>query len=197
MNFYVYEHVRRDTGAAFYVGKGRGMRAHKLGASYGRSAHHGNIVKKSGKPFVVVVQRGMSEHGAFCLERERIAYHRSNGTQLVNRTEGGEGASGYVHSPAALERMKARVYGPEMRAKMSAAAKKRISDPEARDKMRAAVGSPEARAKIGVANKGHVHTAETRARISATATGKVHSTETRAKMTASQKARHARRPKKD
>ena len=43
--FYVYEHVRNDTGQVFYVGKGSGRRAYY---SSGRNKHWHRIVNKHG-----------------------------------------------------------------------------------------------------------------------------------------------------
>ena len=42
--FYTYFHTRNDTGKVFYVGKGKGRRAHEPG----RNPHWKNIVAKHG-----------------------------------------------------------------------------------------------------------------------------------------------------
>lgn len=44
-SFYTYLHRRNDTGQVFYVGKGKGQRAHD---KYKRSAHWKRIVAKHG-----------------------------------------------------------------------------------------------------------------------------------------------------
>lgn len=118
--FYVYEHWRSDTGQCFYVGKGKEWRAYKFAC---RSTHHRNIVARLRKlksdVEVRFIAKSLSEAAAHELERERIAHWRALGVPLVNLTDGGEGASGYV----AL---------PETRAKLSAASQAYWSNPEAR-----------------------------------------------------------------
>jgi hypothetical protein len=42
-----------------------------------------------------MVEGGMTEEAAFVLEKERIAFWRSVGIALVNKTDGGEGPSGW------------------------------------------------------------------------------------------------------
>lgn len=67
-------------------------------------------------------------------------------------------------------------FGPERRAKMSAAQKNRFASPEARAKMSALV-------------KGRIPSAETRAKMSASGKGRIFSDEHRANLSAAQKGR--------
>lgn len=94
-NFYVYEHWRTDRDECFYVGKGKGRRAHKM---LGRNMHHRAIqakVAREGYAIEVrIVASGLTEREAFALEIERIAFWRANNVDLANRTNGGEGPSG-------------------------------------------------------------------------------------------------------
>jgi hypothetical protein len=94
--FYVYEHWRLDRDECFYVGKGKGNRAY---STKDRNRHHKAICAKlSREGFAMevrMVATGLSEKEAFVLEIERIAFWRSAGVDLVNLTNGGEGASGY------------------------------------------------------------------------------------------------------
>jgi hypothetical protein len=92
-DFYVYEHLRVDTGEPFYVGKGRRKRAFR---SDGRSDFWKRIVQKSGGFTVRFVAQNLSEKFAFDLEVKRIAALKSNGAKLCNLTGGGEGLAGYV-----------------------------------------------------------------------------------------------------
>lgn len=115
------------------------------------------------EPLVLILQTGMTEHGAFELEKDRISYHRAMGSELCNFTEGGEGMSGHVPSAATRAKRSASLKGhsftPETRAKMSAAQKKRFADPTERAKLSVLV-------KTGVCGMtGRKHSAETRIKM--------------------------------
>lgn len=98
--FYVYEHWRSDKNVCFYVGKGKGKRAFDL---LRRGFHHKNIAAKLSLAGLHVdvrfVGTDLSESIAFDLEIERIAFWRARGVCLINRTDGGEGPSGYTQTP--------------------------------------------------------------------------------------------------
>ena len=98
MDFYVYLHRKKTTGEVFYVGKGKGRRAWQHSD---RSDYWKKVAKKHGY-FVELVQNNILEWYAFELERELISYYGRedlNEGTLVNFTDGGEGLSGYFHSP--------------------------------------------------------------------------------------------------
>jgi hypothetical protein len=89
--FYVYQHKKPD-GIPFYVGKGKGPRAYQFSK---RSAWHKNVVAKHGRKNISVeIIECQSEQDAFELERQLIAELTAAGIELVNLTDGGEGASG-------------------------------------------------------------------------------------------------------
>lgn len=123
-DFYIYEHWRPDKDVCFYVGKGCGRRSKVL---YARGMHHERIARKLirlGMPIEVrVVCKGLSETKAFILETKRIAYWRSIGIKLINRTDGGEGPSGYKmsisHKRMLLIANKGRSRPTEVREKIS------------------------------------------------------------------------------
>jgi hypothetical protein len=96
--FYVYEHIRLDTNAVFYVGKGKGRRCFE---SRRRNPHWKRIVSKAGGFDVRVVVDGIDEELAFLAEQELISKLKAQGAVLANLTNGGEGASGYVHTEEA------------------------------------------------------------------------------------------------
>jgi hypothetical protein len=93
--FYVYEHIRLDTNAVFYVGKGKGRRCFEARR---RNQHWKRVVSKAGGFDVRIVIEGIDEELAFLAEQELIAKLKMQGTSLTNLTDGGEGASGYCHT---------------------------------------------------------------------------------------------------
>jgi hypothetical protein len=142
--FYTYFHRRNDTGEVFYVGKGRGAR---FKSAAGRNQHWRNVVVKHGySPFILAYWETEAE--AFEHEKSLIKGLRSC-APLVNKTDGGEGASNPV---------------PETRAKMSAAKQGRKLASEHRAKIKAwCIGrkfSVETRSKIGAANRGRANPAK-------------------------------------
>lgn len=164
MEFYTY--IWRDaSGVPFYVGKGKGKRAHNTKQ---RSKEFKEIYTQGGCA-VEIVDWFIHESQAHAHEVELIELYgrRDFGGTLVNKTDGGEGISGL---------------SAEGRAKISASklGKKRgpLTD-EHRARMSAALtGKPgkspsaEARAKISAAltgRPGTPHTNETRAKMSANA----------------------------
>jgi hypothetical protein len=95
-DYYVYTHRKETTGEIFYVGKGSGNRAWSLK----RSNHWKNINNKHGC-LVDIVQDGLQEWAAFELEVDLISLHGRNDLglgKLINLTNGGDGASGYIPS---------------------------------------------------------------------------------------------------
>lgn len=91
MDFYVYTHIRLDTGTIFYVGKGRHNRALRKE----RNPHWKNIVGKVGYK-IEFVEKNMTEEAAFNLEKELILNFKKLGQCETNYSSGGEGCSGYV-----------------------------------------------------------------------------------------------------
>jgi hypothetical protein len=96
--FYVYEHIRLDTNAVFYVGKGKGRRCFEARR---RNQHWKRVVAKAGGFDVCIVVDKIDEELAFLAEQELIAKLKSQGASLTNITDGGEGTSGYRHTDEA------------------------------------------------------------------------------------------------
>jgi hypothetical protein len=122
-DYYVYTHSLSGH-PPFYVGKGTVARIKSINRKGNK--HHTNIVNKYGKENIIV--RSMlcrSEQYALDLEIRMIAALRNAGVKLVNRTDGGEGASGLKHSDETRAKMSAaktgRIVSDETIAKMSAA----------------------------------------------------------------------------
>ena len=97
--FYTYFHTRNDTGAIFYVGKGKGRRAfHKR-----RNAHWCHVANKHGYTLHFAMTN-LTEGEAFEHERFLISCLKGLDQPLVNMTDGGEGASGYMQTPEVREK---------------------------------------------------------------------------------------------
>lgn len=141
--FYVYEHWRPDKDVCFYVGKGKRKRAY----SFVRGPRYNRVVKKLARLGMCVevrlVHGTLTESEAFKIERERIAFWRSVSVELCNHTDGGDGTSGYKHSPATRAKIAAKATGRK--------------------------ASKETRRKMGKSRKGAKHSAESIAKISETA----------------------------
>ena len=93
-NFYVYLHRRKSDNKVLYVGKGSGNRAYSKDS---RNSHWKNTVTKHGY-FVEIVFEELTEEEAFSLEKDTILEFTYFGYPLTNKTEGGEGISGYKHT---------------------------------------------------------------------------------------------------
>lgn len=139
--FYVYEHWRPDRDECFYVGMGKGRRGNDMRRA--RVQHHRAIqaaLSRLGMCVEVrIVRAGLTQEEGYALEIERIAFWRAAGVDLVNRSSGGPGPSGHVHTEEhkrlVSEKLKGREFSAEHRAKLSEKAKARRMDEETRRKI--------------------------------------------------------------
>jgi len=93
--FYVYQHIRPDTNAVFYVGKGSGER---VKSKSHRNKYWKNIVSKVGYEQRIAFE-SEDEDLVFFIEQEMIANLRAKGFKLANQTDGGKGGiKGYSHT---------------------------------------------------------------------------------------------------
>lgn len=188
--FYVYEHWRPDTDTCFYVGKGHGSRAYNFKRKH--NIRHRNIVKKLIKlgmcAEVRMVASSLTEEVAFKSEIERIAFWRSLGVNIVNKTDGGEGASGYRHTAEVKQMLRKSLalanqtrgpHSPETIAKMRAAklgkkqSPEHISNAAAANRGRKYVRSEEYCLKMSRIKIGRRHSDETKAKMSISQSGKI------------------------
>jgi hypothetical protein len=204
MSFYAYVHVRpgADAHGVFYVGKGRGRRAHEFSR---RNKYHQRVIDKHGADSVEVGRFDCSDEGtAFALERGLIACLKRMGVELTNITDGGEGVSGLRHSDAARKKMSATRKGRKHRA----ATKAKMTESRKGEK-NAFFGrkhSDETKRRISEAKKanptdywaGKTRSEEVRKKISTSLKGKTlgrkMSEEARANMSAAQKLVKKRPP---
>jgi LEM3-like protein/NUMOD3 motif-containing protein len=199
-DFYIYALCRGDTGAPFYIGKGRRERwaFHEWEARNGGSGHKCNTIRSiwaAGFDVVKVkIHENLSEPDAHGYEAALIAaLGRRPSGPLVNLTDGGDGVSGLIITREAREKMSAAKRGkkltPESISKRSEALRGRAMPPEIREKISAAQRgkprnklTPDSIAKRSAAIRGQIRSVETRSRISAGNLGKKMSPESRAKM---------------
>jgi hypothetical protein len=98
--FYTYSHATPQ-GRLFYIGKGQGKRAHQL--KY-RNDKWKKVVAKYGQPTVQILAHWKTEAEALDHEMLLISCFKDMGYDLANLTEGGEGTSGYKHTPEQIEK---------------------------------------------------------------------------------------------
>lgn len=153
--FYIYEHIRNDTGAPFYVGKGSGARCK---SKQGRNKWWHAIVAKHGYSINIRLET-QDEELAFLAEQEAIDKYRRIGVKLVNSTDGGEGISGHKFAPEVIEKRAAKLRG-----------KKR---PEISARLKGVSKSAEHRAKLSAAKIGIKASQETRRKMSETRKGRI------------------------
>jgi hypothetical protein len=189
--FYVYEHLRSDTGAVFYVGKGTGKRCTV------KSHHHRNefwqrTERKAGGFCVRMVASDLDEELAFLIEQERISQLRMIGTRICNLTDGGDGTSGWVKTKEWREKVGAahrgKVISLATRLKISASVTGYKHTDEVKIKMSVS--------RLGMQNTlGHIHSNETKQKMSVahignkSRTGQKRSDDERAKQSASMQGR--------
>ena len=127
--YYVYAYINKRTGLPYYIGKGKDKRAYN---------DHGYISVPKDKSKIVFLETNLTELGAFALERRYIRWYGrkkiDEGGILLNRTEGGEGATGYQHPNTARANISRIENGThpflnyENRQKVNGVNKKRIED---------------------------------------------------------------------
>lgn len=139
-SFYVYLHIRLDTGAGFYVGKGKNQRAWNA-SKYHRNEHWQRIVKKAGGFAVLFKGQFLSEKESFDLEIKTIEELKSSGVCLCNQTNGGDGITGWIRTDECKRKIgnahRGKIISDNVRKKIAESVKKcgYVPSKEARKKI--------------------------------------------------------------
>jgi ribosomal protein L24E len=154
--FYTYAYLRED-GTPYYIGKGKGKRAYKKGRE--------EVGKPTDKSRIIYLKQNITEDEAIKHEIYMIAVfgRKDLGTGILrNKTNGGDGASGYKHSEEVCLSFRERMIGNQL--------------------AKGYKHSLEAREKISKANTGRIYPEERNKKISLSKIGHSVSEETKQKL---------------
>lgn len=173
LRFYVYAYVRSidslngKKGTPYYIGKGSKDRAWRL---------HSHIKKPKNYDSIIIIKDNLTEFVAHSLEMWLIKlWGRLNIKTgiLHNKTDGGEGISGFKHSEETKRIISEcnKNRSKETRQKLSLSQKNRIYSEEFKEKMKIIARnrppkSEETRKKLSIANTGKTHSENTKIKMS-------------------------------
>jgi hypothetical protein len=184
--FYTYAYLRGDR-TPYYIGKGNGIRAYKKGK--------GEIRPPKDKTRIIFLKQNLTEEESFKHEIYMISVfgRKDLGTGILhNRTDGGEGSSGFIM----CEEQKQKISEKRKGTKLSEEHKDKIRQRMIGNTWN--VGkklSDETKRKVGEAQKGNQYmigrkySEETRKKMSESHTGKQPTEETRKKLSEAKKGK--------
>ncbi len=110
---YIYALIEPDTNTIRYIGKSdnpkKRLRIHLTEARKNNHISHRvnwlrKLIQMGKKPRLIILEVCNVNEWADC-ERKWIAKYRTDGVELVNNTDGGEGAVGYKHPIVAIDKI--------------------------------------------------------------------------------------------
>jgi len=113
---YVYRHIRLDTNTPFYIGIGNDTNYSRANFKHSRGSHWNNVVAKTDYEVEIMLDDLTFDY-AKIKEIEFIAmYGRKDCGKgpLVNKTNGGDGCLGLIHTAEAREKMGAPNRGKKL-----------------------------------------------------------------------------------
>ena len=142
--FYVYQHVRIDTGECFYIGKGKGSR---MFSSKGRNNYWKSVVAKAQGFRAIILANNLTEPEAFTFEIAMIEGAKKVNQACTNIAKGGKGSSGFRHTEKFKNeaRLRTTLNNPMNNPKTRALQLKNL---------KIAMQNPTVRAKISLAHTG-------------------------------------------
>ena len=195
IRFYTYAYLRVDR-TPYYIGKGKGRRLYEK--------HQKGISVPKDKSRIIYLKQNLTEEEAFKHEKYMIAVfgRKDLGTGILhNKTDGGDGASGYVFSEETKRKQSeahkgnttwlGKTHSEETKRKMSDTRKGKTHSEETKRKQSEAkkgkTFSEESKRKMSEGHKGKTFSEETRRKMSETRKGKIPSKETRRKLSEARK----------
>lgn len=146
--YYVYAYLRKSNNLPYYIGKGKDKRAFK---------RHDRISVPKDKSKIIFLEKNLSEMGALAIERRYINWYGRkdlNTGILLNKTDGGEGTSGIIHSAESNKKRRLKSTGYKHTEKTLAKLRVPKSEEYINKYLRGAKFSPERLAKMSESMKG-------------------------------------------